>query len=209
MTGKQRAQTIKQAITSLFQVTDLLMSSRDAAYQAEMREKQMAYGILLDSCYLRNTTGDAIARAVEAIKGSLHKSSKVRNSITYFYKLIFTKVLLSSAILSPQFCAVEGFEHARSLAGGLLDTYITGGIRLVWMMVTRIPPMIAAEPTAYNAHTTTLEGSNDHDVTLEGSISTRPTLYYSYEGQVAVQGIITTTRRRWVHAQVSKFNQGT
>ena len=91
MTGKQRAQTIKQAITSLFQVTDLLMSSRDAAYQAEMREKQMAYGILLDSCYLRNMTGDAIARAVEAIKGSLHKSSKVRNSITYFYKLIYSR----------------------------------------------------------------------------------------------------------------------
>ena len=76
------------------------------------------------------------------------------------------------------------------------------------MMVTRIPPMIAAEPTAYNAHTTTLEGSNDRDVTSEESISTRPTLYYGYEGQVAVQGIITT-RRRWVHAQVLKLNQGT
>lgn len=101
MTVQQRAQTIKQAITSLFQVTDLLTSSRDAGYRAEMREKQMAYGILLDSCSRMNMTGDAIARKVEAIKCSLDKSSKVRNSITYFYKLIFTKVLLLSAILSP------------------------------------------------------------------------------------------------------------
>ena len=122
--------------------------------------------------------------------------------------LKFMQILQSSAILFPQFSAVEGFDRANSLAGELLDTYITGGIRLVWMMVTRIPPMLAAEPTAYNAHTTTLEGSNDCDVTSEESISTRPTLYYGYEGRVAVQGIITT-RRRWVHAQVLKLNQGT
>ena len=85
MTGKQRVQTIKQAITSLFQVTG------DAGYQAEMHEKQMAYGILLDSCSLMDMTADAIAKTVEVIKGSLHKSSKVKhsssiifNSITYF-----------------------------------------------------------------------------------------------------------------------------
>ena len=91
MTGEQRAQTIKQAITSLFQVTDLLISSRDTGYQAEMHEKQMAYGILLDSCRLMDMTADAIAKTVEVIKGSLHKSSKVKhsssiifNSITYF-----------------------------------------------------------------------------------------------------------------------------
>ena len=85
MTGEQRVQTIKQAITSLFQVTG------DAGYQAEMHEKQMASGILLDSCSLMDTTADAIANTVEVIKGSLYKSSKVKhsssiifNSITYF-----------------------------------------------------------------------------------------------------------------------------
>ena len=75
------------------------------------------------------------------------------------------------------------------------------------MMVTQIPPMIAAEPTAYNAHTTILEGSNDSDVTLKRTISIRPILYYSYEGQVAVQGIITILPTR-VPPQASKFNQG-
>ena len=94
----------------------------------------------------------------------------------------------------PQFSAVEHFEIAKSLAGELLDAYITGGVRLAWMMVTRIPPMIAVEPTANNPHT----------------ISMQPILYFSYEGQVAVQGIITNppTRPQWVLTQVAKFNQG-
>ena len=52
--------------------------SRNAGFQAEMREKQMAYGILLGSCGLLEMTEDAIARTVEAMKCSLHKSLKVR-----------------------------------------------------------------------------------------------------------------------------------
>ena len=108
----------------------------------------------------------------------------------------------------PQFSAVEDFELAKSLAGELLDAYITGGIRLVWMMVTRIPPMFAVEPTACNPHVTILEG----DATLKQTISMRPVLYFSYEGQVAVQGIITIPPTRppsqWVLTQVAKYNQG-
>ena len=117
-----------------------------------------------------------------------------------------------------QFSAVEDFELAKSLPGELLDAYITGGIRLAWMMVTRIPPMIAVEPTAHNPHTTTLEGANISNATLKQTISIRPVLYFSYEGQIAVQGIITipptrvpaqaSNRSQWVHAQVSKLNQG-
>ena len=75
------------------------------------------------------------------------------------------------------------------------------------MMVTRIPPMIAVEPTAFDEHTTILEGSSDSDVTQKRTISMRPILYYSYEGQVAVQGIITILPTR-VPPQASKFNQG-
>ena len=86
MTGEQRVQTIKRAIISLFQVNDLPISSRDAGYQAEMREKQMAYGILLESCSLMDMTKDAIARTVEVIKGSLHKSTMVRNSLSLKFK---------------------------------------------------------------------------------------------------------------------------
>ena len=107
-----------------------------------------------------------------------------------------------------QFSAVEDFELANSLAGELLDAYITGGIRLAWMMVTRIPPMIAVEPTAYNPHTTILEGANNSDVPLKRTISIRPIMYFSYEGHVAVQGIITILPTR-VSAQASNFNQGT
>ena len=106
-----------------------------------------------------------------------------------------------------QFSAVENFELAKSLAGRLLDAYITGGIRLAWMMVTRIPPMIAVEPTAYNPHTTILEGASNSDVTFKRTISMRPILYFSYEGHVAVQGIVTILPTR-VPAQASNFNQG-
>ena len=101
-----------------------------------------------------------------------------------------------------QFSAVEDFELAKSLPGELLDAYITGGIRLAWMMVTRIPPMIAVEPTAYDPHTTILEGANNSDFTHKRTISIRPILYFSYEGQVAVQGIITILPTR-VPAQAS------
>ena len=80
MTGKERAEMIEQAITSLFQVTNLPVFSRDAGFQAEMREKQMAYGILLDSRGLMDMTRDANAKIVEFIKCRLHnKPSKVRN----------------------------------------------------------------------------------------------------------------------------------
>ena len=55
------------------------------------------------------------------------------------------------------------------------------------MMVTRIPPMIAAEPTAFDEHSTIFEYFDDNDISLEPKISLRPILYFSYEGEVAVQ----------------------
>ena len=58
-------------------------------------------------------------------------------------------------------------------------------------MVTRIPPMIAAEPTAFDEHCTIFDNCNGDDITPQ-PISTRPILYFSYEGQVAVQGIVAT-----------------
>ena len=95
MTGKERTQTIKQAITSLFQVTNLPVFSRDAGFQAEMHEKQMAYGILLESCSLMDMTRDKIARMVEVFKCNLRKSSTVRNSLSLnFNSTIFLKLTL-------------------------------------------------------------------------------------------------------------------
>lgn len=90
-----------------------------------------------------------------------------------------------------QFSAVEDFENAKFLAGDLLDTYITRGIQLAWMMVTRIPPMIASEPTVFHPVTTILESCTD-SVGSQQIIALRPTLFFSYEGEVAVPGIIIT-----------------
>ena len=50
--------------------------------------------------------------------------------------------------------------------------------------------MIAIEPTAFDEHSTIFEDFNDNDIPLEPNISLRPILYFSYEGEVAVQGII-------------------
>ena len=60
------------------------------------------------------------------------------------------------------------------------------------MMVTRIPPMIAVTPTEFDPHCTILEDCGDGDTASPQVISAQPILFFSYEGQVAVEGIITT-----------------
>ena len=51
--------------------------------------------------------------------------------------------------------------------------------------------MIAVTPIAFDPHCTTLEDCGDGDP-ASGVISVRPILFFSYEGQVAVEGIVTT-----------------
>ena len=94
--------------------------------------------------------------------------------------------------LSLQFSSVKGFELANSLAGELLDTYITAGIQLAWKMVTQIPPMIAIAPTKHEPDCTILDPSYDmeNDASLQ-HVPLRPILYFSYHGQVALKGIVT------------------
>ena len=101
-------------------------------------------------------------------------------------------MLNSLPVLPPQFSAVEGFEHANSLAGELLDTYVTDGIQLAWKMVTQIPPMIAIAPTKHEPHCTESESSYDveNDTSLQ-NLPLRPILFFSYHGQVAVKGVLT------------------
>ena len=60
------------------------------------------------------------------------------------------------------------------------------------MMVTRIPPMIAREPTTHEGRRTILEDCNEFEVASQKIICLRPILFFSYEGQVAVEGIVTT-----------------
>lgn len=93
---------------------------------------------------------------------------------------------------SLQFSTVTHFKHANLKAPVVLDDYITSGVRLAWMMVTRIPPMIAIQPTKYDSHCIILDGCDENDVKSQPTISIQPILYYSYEGQVAVHGKITT-----------------
>ena len=104
-----------------------------------------------------------------------------------------TVILPPTGILQSflQFSADEDFKCASSIAGKLLDTYITDGLRLAWMMVTRIPPMVAIEPTAFDPQSTILEDYHESEVVSQSVISLRPTLFFSYEGEVAVQGILT------------------
>ena len=75
MTGEEQVQSIKQAIASLFEVTNLFTSSGNASHRAEMREKQMAYGILLHSCGLMETK-NAESKIME-MKCKLSDSSRV------------------------------------------------------------------------------------------------------------------------------------
>ena len=52
--------------------------------------------------------------------------------------------------------------------------------------------MIADEPTSFDPHRTILEECNESDIASQQVISLQPILYFSYEGEVAVQGIVTT-----------------
>ena len=58
--------------------------------------------------------------------------------------------------------------------------------------------MIAVEPTAFEEHSTISEDFNDNDISLEPNTSLRPILYFSYEGEVAVQGIISNPPSNFV-----------
>lgn len=93
---------------------------------------------------------------------------------------------------SPQFSAVERFEPAKSLAGELLDAYITSGVQLAWKMVTQIPPMITVTPTKHEPHCTISDPSYDMENDASQQYKPlRPILYFSYHGHVALKGIVT------------------
>ena len=82
MTKEEQAQSLEQAIESLFKVANFATSSSDAAIKAEMREKQMAYGILLHSCGLIEMTDDAVKNNMEDVKCKLSEASRVRVRLT-------------------------------------------------------------------------------------------------------------------------------
>ena len=92
-----------------------------------------------------------------------------------------------------QFSTVEHFKCAKSLAAELLDIYVTGGVRLALTMVTRIPPMISVVPEKHDPHSTILKSCNESEFTTHHSIlrPLRPILYFSYEGEVAIEGEVT------------------
>jgi len=78
-----------------------------------------------------------------------------------------------------------------SIDRGHLDTYITSSICLAFL-VTQIPPMIAKEPTTFDPSRTIQDGSWDEsDDEMQCITLIQPILFFSYEGEVAVQGIVT------------------
>ena len=64
------------------------------------------------------------------------------------------------------------------------------------MMATRIPPMIVTEPKKHDPRFTTLEACCDEDDDACILVPLRPILFFSYEGQVAVEGIVATLPSR-------------
>lgn len=84
MTKEEQAQSMEQALESLFKVANFPTSSSDDAFKAEMREKQMAFGILLHSCGLIEMTEDTIESNIDDIKHKLDEASRVRVRLTEF-----------------------------------------------------------------------------------------------------------------------------
>ena len=83
MAGK--AAHLEQAITSFFKVDDNFTSSGDAANRDDMREKKMAYGILLHSCDLMRMTKDGIERKIAETKLELAEVRfRVKSSLDSF-----------------------------------------------------------------------------------------------------------------------------
>jgi len=101
-------------------------------------------------------------------------------------------VLYSPQYLILQSSEIEDFKHAYSINRGLLDVYITSSVRLAFLMVTRIPPMIAQEPATFNpSHTIQDYSWDESNDEMQCITSMQPILFFSYEGEVALQGIVT------------------
>ena len=77
ITGTDRAQTVKKAIESLFRVRDISTSNNESDYHVKMREIQMAFGILLESCGVMELTKNEIERHIIETKLKLERSGKV------------------------------------------------------------------------------------------------------------------------------------
>ena len=68
----------QHAIASLFKVTNIFTSGDDADIQADMDERKMEYGILLQRSGLMEMTKDAIERQIADTKRKFDETSKVR-----------------------------------------------------------------------------------------------------------------------------------
>lgn len=75
MAEADQGERLKKAIESLFKVTDIFSSGGDANLQVEMKENQMAFGILLQTCGLMKGGNETKMRD---IRKSLDESSVVR-----------------------------------------------------------------------------------------------------------------------------------
>ena len=66
--------------------------------------------------------------------------------------------------------------------------------------------MIATEPKNHDPHLTILQECSEGEVALQQTVSLPPILFFSYEGQVAVEGIVITPG--WVATIQSKLEKG-
>ena len=75
MAETDQGEWLKQAVQSLFRVTNIFGSGGDANLQVEMRENQVAFGILLQTCGL--IKGE-IETKITDTRNNLDESSLVR-----------------------------------------------------------------------------------------------------------------------------------
>ena len=66
--------------------------------------------------------------------------------------------------------------------------------------------MVAIEPKIHDPHLTILQECSEGEVASQQTVSLRPILFFSYEGQVAVEGIVITPG--WVATIKSRFEKG-
>ena len=68
----------RKAIASLFEVTNLFSCREDADIQANLHEKKIEYGILLQRSGLLKLTKDALEKQIADLKHKFDETSKVR-----------------------------------------------------------------------------------------------------------------------------------
>ena len=107
MRDKELPQRMAQGIALLFNVTHRFTSSDDAGFKAEMMEKQMAYGILLQSCGLMGMTDHAFEKTIMSVKQQLVSKVSYHLHAQYFNEVLSSCTVRNSLHVKPKSIRME------------------------------------------------------------------------------------------------------